>query len=155
VRGLADTADGGIQAGAVAAGGEDADALDLLSHLTLNAQLFHLGQEAIANAISHAEPTRLIISIDYQSDSVRLKIVDNGRGFTMRGDLLGFGIRGMRKRASEIGGDLDITSSPGAGTSVSIAIQLPEQKGILSPFITARKLFRTILESKTYAGDRD
>jgi hypothetical protein len=73
----------------------------------------------------------------------------------MRGDLLGFGIRGMRKRASEIGGDLDITSSPGAGTSVSIAIQLPEQKGILSPFITARKLFRTILESKTYAGDRD
>jgi hypothetical protein len=38
----------------------------------LNAQLFHLGQEAIANAISHAEPTRLIISVDYQSDSVRL-----------------------------------------------------------------------------------
>src|ERR1039457_4934819 len=34
VRGLADTADGGIQAGAVATGGEDADALDLLRHLT-------------------------------------------------------------------------------------------------------------------------
>ena len=113
----------------------------------LNAELFHLGQEAIANAIRHAEPTRLVIVVAYQGDSIRLTVADNGRGFIMSGDLLGFGIRGMRKRASEIGGDLDITSVPGSGTSVSITVQLPKQNALLALLNTAQTFVRTMLEA--------
>jgi len=113
----------------------------------VNAELFHLGQEAIANAIRHAEPTRLVIVVAYQGDSMRLTVADNGRGFTMSGDLLGFGIRGMRKRASEIGGDLDITSVPGSGTSVSITVQLPKQNALHALLNTAQTFVRTMLEA--------
>jgi signal transduction histidine kinase len=113
----------------------------------LNAQLFHLGQEAIANAIRHAEPTCLAITVAYEGDFVRLTIVDNGCGFTMSGDLLGFGIRGMRKRASEIGGELEITSMPGGGTSVSVTTQLPRRRGIHALFATAQQLTRTLRET--------
>lgn len=113
----------------------------------LNAELFHLGQEAIANAIRHAQPTRLTVSVAYETDSVQLTIIDDGRGFTMSGDLLGFGIRGMRKRADEIGGDLEITSIPGSGTSVSITVPSPKQNGLLALFTTAQQLARTIWEA--------
>lgn len=113
----------------------------------LNAELFHLGQEAIANAIRHAEPTRLVIVIAYQGDSMRLTVADNGRGFTVSGDLLGFGIRGMRKRASEVGGDFDISSVPGSGTSVSITVQLPKQNGLLALLNAAQTFVRTKLEA--------
>ena len=113
----------------------------------LNTELFHLGQEAIANAIRHAEPTRLAIVIAYQADSLRLTIADNGRGFTMSGELLGFGIRGMRKRASEVGGDLEISSVPGSGTSVSITVPLPKKNGVLALLNTAQTFVRTKLEA--------
>jgi signal transduction histidine kinase len=113
----------------------------------LNAELFHLGQEAIANAIRHADPTRLVIGVAYQGDSMRLTIADNGRGFTMSGDLLGFGIRGMRKRASEVGGDLDISSVPGSGTTVSITVQLPKKNGLLALLNTAQTFVRTKREA--------
>ncbi|AXC13640.1 two-component system sensor kinase [Acidisarcina polymorpha] len=85
-------------------------------------QMFHIGQEAIANSVRHASPTKVAIAIDYQPEHVQLKVTDNGRGFTMSGDLLGFGIRGMRRRASEIAGELDISCMLGTGTCVSVTV---------------------------------
>lgn len=112
-------------------------------------QLLHIGQEAIANAIRHAFPTRLAIAIDYRSDCVQLKVIDDGRGFIISGDLLGFGIRSMRKRASEIGGDLEISSTPGAGTCVSISVPISQRSRLIS-YIDAMVNFAIkIRETKT------
>lgn len=94
----------------------------------VNEQIFHIGQEAIANAVRHASPTRVTIDLDYRPDCVQLKVSDNGRGFMLSGDLLGFGIRSMRKRASEISGELEISSTPGAGTCVSASVPLIKSK---------------------------
>lgn len=84
-------------------------------------ELFRIGQEGIANAIRHANPTQLKITVEYEEDLVRLNIADDGSGFEMRGDLLGFGIRGMRKRAAEIDAHFDLVSAPGAGTTITVA----------------------------------
>jgi len=95
--------------------------------------LFRIGQEAISNSVRHADPTRITIAVQYSADYLRLTISDNGRGFSLRGDLLGFGIRGMRKRASEIGGNMEISSTPGSGTTVSIDVPLPKRKWFRPP----------------------
>ena len=82
--------------------------------------LYHVGQEALANAVRHGQPTRLEIRLLFEQGMVDLRIRDNGVGFTTGDDLPGFGIRGMRKRAAAIGAMLEVRSRPGIGTEVSI-----------------------------------
>lgn len=87
--------------------------------------LLHIGQEALANAVRHADPSHLNIALDYQDSSVELIVSDDGSGFEEAGDLLGFGLRGMRRRAAAISAKLDILSSPGQGTQVKVVSPLP------------------------------
>jgi signal transduction histidine kinase len=87
--------------------------------------LYRIGQEAIANAVRHAEPTLIDIRLIYDTNSVRLEIEDNGRGFEQSGGVLGFGIRGMRRRAQGIAASMQIESSVGKGTVVSVDALLP------------------------------
>lgn len=87
--------------------------------------LYKIGQEAIANAIRHARPASLAISLTYGKNEVALVVEDNGVGFTSSADSLGFGLQGMRKRAEGISADLRIESSPGYGTRVKVTAPLP------------------------------
>ena len=121
----------------------------------VNAQLFRIGQEAISNAVRHADPTRILINLEYGNDFVQLQVVDNGSGFTIRGDLLGFGIRGMRTRASEINGNLNIQSSPGAGTTVTATVPMPVPRAfVFRPVVFVLNFVRSVLERATYATDK-
>jgi signal transduction histidine kinase len=86
--------------------------------------LYRIGQEAIANAVRHADASKLDISLIYEASAWRLLIEDDGRGFPLGEDSAGFGIRGMGKRAESIGAMLDIRSSPGKGTSVQVRVPL-------------------------------
>lgn len=107
-------------------------------------QLFRIGQEAIANAIRHADPARLAINVEYEDGLVRLKVIDDGRGFLIRGDLLGFGIRGMRKRASEINADFDLVSLPGAGTTIAVSVPIRKRMSALVRFNPANTFRKSI-----------
>jgi signal transduction histidine kinase len=89
--------------------------------------LYKIGQEAIANAIRHARPASLTISLTYAKNEVALVVEDNGIGFTSSADSLGFGLQGMRKRAESISADLNIESSPDFGTRVKVTAPLPPQ----------------------------
>jgi signal transduction histidine kinase len=84
--------------------------------------LYRIGQEAIANAVRHAEASKMVISLLHQSTAWQLLIEDDGRGFPSGQDSANFGIRGMGKRAESIGAALDIRSSPEAGTSVQVTV---------------------------------
>ena len=84
--------------------------------------LLRIGQEAIANAIRHANPTQLKIGLFYNEREVTLLVVDNGSGFVDSGDLLGFGLRGMRKRAAAVSATFELSSMPGEGTKVSVVV---------------------------------
>jgi signal transduction histidine kinase len=91
-------------------------------HPAIATALLRIGQEAIANAIRHADPTHLGIALFYEDDRVTLSVTDDGTGFVERGDLLGFGLRGMRKRAAAVSATFEITSAPGNGTQVTVVV---------------------------------
>lgn len=87
-------------------------------------QLLRIGKEAIANAVRHADPAHLDISITYAPESVKLEIRDDGIGFIKSGNLLGFGLRGIRRRAADISAQLEIESEPGRGTRIVVVAPL-------------------------------
>lgn len=94
--------------------------------------LYRVGQEAIANAVRHAHPAKIAISLEYEKNLVRLLVADDGVGFTPGGDLRGFGVRGMRSRASGISARLEIFTAPGQGTRIQITASLPPPITLMS-----------------------
>jgi signal transduction histidine kinase len=96
--------------------------------------LLRIGQEAVANAIRHADPTCLELLAEYETDAIRLEVRDDGNGFVKSGDLLGFGLRGMRKRAAGISAKLEIYSVPGEGTRVEVTAPLKPNLTLASGF---------------------
>jgi signal transduction histidine kinase/ligand-binding sensor domain-containing protein len=86
-----------------------------------------IGEEAIANAIRHADATLIEIDIEYGSHQLRMSIIDNGPGvepeILRAGERAGhFGLVGMRERAKQIKGELTIVNRPGAGAQVSLLV---------------------------------
>lgn len=82
--------------------------------------LLHIGQEAITNALRHANPQTLRIQLSFQKDSVRLVIQDDGSGFDVAPARAGFGILGMEKRARDIHAQFVLNSVPERGTTVIV-----------------------------------
>jgi len=93
--------------------------------LRISDTLYRIGQEAVANSVRHAQPTLLTIRLTYSHNRACLLIKDNGTGFVPGNGLLGFGIRGMRRRAQSISAEFKIHSKPGEGTTVQVNAPLP------------------------------
>ncbi len=94
--------------------------------------LYRIGQEAIANAVRHADPSLLSVRLEYKKNSVALSIEDNGKGFFPGTRQPGFGIRGMRRRARSIAATIQLHSAPGQGTSVIVEALLPPRITLVS-----------------------
>ncbi len=86
--------------------------------------LYHVGQEALANAIRHGQPRMLEITLAFDKEAVQLRILDDGSGFDSGDEQSGFGLRGMRKRTADLGATLELRSRPGEGTEVSVRCSL-------------------------------
>ena len=93
--------------------------------LRISDTLLRIGQEALANALRHAHPAHLNISLNYLKSAVELVVEDDGSGFSLSSELAGFGISGMRKRADSIGATLTIDSAPGSGTTLCVHAPTP------------------------------
>jgi len=85
-------------------------------------ELYRIGQEALTNALRHGQVSRVQIAIAYRADQVKLSVRDDGQGFDPATPPSGFGISGMRERASRIEGKLSIDSHPGHGTVVTVTL---------------------------------
>jgi two-component system, NarL family, sensor kinase len=87
--------------------------------------LLRIGQEAISNALRHAQPTEIRVSLRVNPRNLVLKVTDNGSGLA-KARLVsggqGFGFANMRERAKNLGATLDIRSKPGDGTSVIVRL---------------------------------
>jgi signal transduction histidine kinase len=92
--------------------------------------LFHICQEALANAAKHSEAKKVDVSVWTTPDRVIMEIRDNGKGFDMTGmkTTLGHGLLNMQTRIHQIGGDVEIISAPNEGTSVLVWAPRAEQK---------------------------
>ena len=87
--------------------------------------LLRVGQEAIANALAHAQAQEIDVELSFDTGKVRLRVRDDGRGFDP--DLLKverFGITGMRERAEKAGGRLGLISRVGEGTEVELVLPI-------------------------------
>ncbi|EMI52717.1 integral membrane sensor signal transduction histidine kinase [Rhodopirellula sallentina SM41] len=89
--------------------------------------LLMIAKEAMTNALKHARPTEIRVSVDYEPDSVCVSVTDNGCGFDsdrVAGALQGhFGLTGIKERAIRIGGELSVESSPNEGTRVTVSVR--------------------------------
>lgn len=87
-------------------------------------QLLQIAREALSNIARHAKATRASVGVAVEGDVVRLVVADNGRGFDPGAprDVGHQGLRNMAERAAELGGELSIESSPGAGTRIIVAL---------------------------------
>jgi signal transduction histidine kinase len=94
-------------------------------------QVLRIAQEAISNAVRHAHARTIKIRLNVEEEELGLTFADDGTGFDAELDQTGlghFGLLGMRERASEIGAELSVTSSPGHGTEVSIQLPFPSSQ---------------------------
>lgn len=82
--------------------------------------LFHICQEALANAAKHAQARKVDIRVWATPERFLLEIRDNGRGFEMNkvSMTLGHGLSNMQIRAQHVGGDVEICSVLGEGTTI-------------------------------------
>lgn len=88
---------------------------------------FYAIQEAIHNAVKHGSCSAIGLGLNINNNNMFITITDNGKGFEQgRTGSNGNGLINMKKRAEELGGSLDIHSSPGNGTRISFKISLPE-----------------------------
>jgi two-component system, NarL family, sensor histidine kinase UhpB len=104
----------------------------LLPSIDPNVELvvYRVSQEALTNVVRHARCSRARLTLRRIANGVELEIADNGRGFHVNAVPEGAGIRGMRERALLVGGELEVVSAPGAGTTLTL--RCPSQTGASS-----------------------
>jgi signal transduction histidine kinase len=85
--------------------------------------LLRICQEAVVNALRHAQASKIRVQITYQPSGVDLCVHDNGRGFDPKAHVggKGFGLISMRERAERIGARIEISGEPGQGTRLTVA----------------------------------
>lgn len=94
--------------------------------------LLRIGQEAINNAVRHAEAQRISVNLVFDARRVQLSIRDDGHGFDTQVAGNGhthFGLIGMRERAERIGGTLSIHSTSESGTEVVAEVPISSYDG--------------------------
>jgi PAS domain S-box-containing protein len=86
--------------------------------------IFRIAQESLTNITRYARASRVAVSLGRHGHDLRLEVRDNGCGFDVQaaGQSRSFGLLGMRERARALGGVLDIVSTPGRGTAVTLTI---------------------------------
>ncbi|WP_179376022.1 tetratricopeptide repeat-containing sensor histidine kinase [Winogradskyella wichelsiae] len=96
--------------------------IDQLPELLL-ADAYRIVQELINNILKHAEATHADVQLTKHEDHLNIVINDNGKGFK-KNKKQGIGLRNIKERLHKVEGDLDIDSSPGNGTSITINIPI-------------------------------
>ena len=90
----------------------------------LEAGVYRLVQEALTNVSKHANARHARVRVHDHEDVVEVRVADDGRGFDTSSDTGGFGLVGMAERVELLGGELEIVSAPGEGTTVTATLPL-------------------------------
>jgi signal transduction histidine kinase len=95
--------------------------------------VFPIFKEALHNAASHAQASRVEITLDCSDGVLRLQVKDDGRGFDEASIIPGNGLRNLRRRADEMKGAVRIQTAPGRGTTVQFEAPFPRMRGFHFP----------------------
>jgi signal transduction histidine kinase/ligand-binding sensor domain-containing protein len=92
--------------------------------------VFLVVKEALQNIVKHAHATEVWLHVSVAAGRLRIAVEDNGCGFERApDDAWADGLRNMRQRLAEVGGDCDIRSESGKGTTISVTLPLPAGPG--------------------------
>jgi signal transduction histidine kinase len=96
--------------------------------IELETAIYRIVQEALTNASKHGQADRAVVEIREDTTHVRVLVRDNGKGFDAQSKGSGFGLLGMRERASLLGGEL-LVESPSAG-GTELHARMPVQRSV-------------------------
>jgi signal transduction histidine kinase len=100
--------------------------LELTSGIRLSAArreaLVRIACEAVTNAARHSGADKVNLGLRRDGSGVRLRVNDKGHGFDTATSSGGFGLISMRERARSVGGELLVSSTPGHGSQVEVAV---------------------------------
>jgi signal transduction histidine kinase len=83
--------------------------------------LLRAAQEAFANIRKHAHASAVAVELSSSDTGVRLAVTDNGIGLN-NGQAEGFGLRGMRARVAQVGGEVTVSTAAGGGTTLIVEV---------------------------------
>ncbi|HVU08542.1 MAG TPA: histidine kinase [Verrucomicrobiae bacterium] len=94
--------------------------------LPVENNLLRIAQEALANAVKHAQASQIVVHLEYNSDKICLRVIDDGVGFhpDNQSYIYGghFGLQDMRERVLKMGGRFTVISAPTQGTEIRVEI---------------------------------
>ncbi len=90
----------------------------------ISTALFRILQEALTNVARHAHATKIDVRLVMNDQTIELNVSDNGTGITPERvtDPQSFGLIGMRERMYPLGGNVNITGTPGKGTLLTVVV---------------------------------
>lgn len=111
--------------------------------------LLRISQESLSNAILHGHPQSIQIRVFFGKSAVRLVVRDDGQGFSQDRQDGGLGLRGMARRAENVGAVLRVYSAPGKGTIVSVRARLSRVPAWFQWTAAAKEKWRQWIHAKT------
>lgn len=103
----------------------EAEAIEALTDSTMETALYRMAQELATNVARHAQAMTMSLALTVDSQYWMLRVQDDGVGFDPQAESMsGMGLRGVRERAEIFGGRVDFSSTPGAGSTVTVWIPL-------------------------------
>jgi signal transduction histidine kinase len=88
-------------------------------------EIMKLVTEAVSNALRHSQAEEVVIHVSREDEGLTLSVKDDGLGFEMENVRRGMGLINMRERVQRLGGQLEIESAVGDGTTVAIRLPRP------------------------------
>lgn len=108
-------------------GGPGCGACSACRSPALAAELTAAAREAIVNSFKHASPCTTSVTAKCHDGVVAIRVSDDGKGFDVDTAPAGYGIEhSLRRRLAAVGGEVEIESSPGAGTTVRLSVPVPQ-----------------------------
>jgi signal transduction histidine kinase len=128
--------DSGLAASITQAAKEIAEAKDIRLKLKLDRgpselspevqyNLLRIASEAMNNSVKHSGAKTIEVALESTADALRLTVKDDGSGFSRENGNVRpghYGLIGMKERAAQIGAELNLSSEPGKGTTVSVLL---------------------------------
>ncbi len=95
----------------------------------VRAGIYRVLHETLSNVLKHSMASKVRVTVSVDSDSVRMSVKDNGKGFNPENTEAGYGLENMRRRAEELGGTFEISSAVGVGTEIRVRLSCPDVTG--------------------------
>jgi two-component system sensor histidine kinase UhpB len=89
--------------------------------------LYRVAQEALQNIVRHSQAKKVLVELLASGDRIRLRVVDDGIGFSQAVVVPGLGFSSMRDRLQSVDGGVHVDSAPGRGTRLDAWVALPSK----------------------------